>query len=368
MDFTSIPAELRLSIADYLDPSSSLQFALVCRENYRLCSSLLAKHRDFYQRYRTLNNKNGTRMIWDVTKDIIETPSIAQYIEDFSLPFTGRRLWHDANAWVSDIDHRSPATVPEDIVNLYLTAAKRDPILEETLGRFHSVRTGADTPAVALLLSMTYNLRTLRFTEPTLDPDVLDEYIERVSLAYKEPARGLTLPFQSLTTVAVAFADTENCCNPDWVVRFLRIPTIQNFVASDMGGDLSATHYTFANLETSESEDDRSDLVSNGSQDYQKSNVKELLFLRSLFVPEAIEEIVRSTKALEKFTYEDGGFIVCDEGCFSPRRVVQALVSYAAHSLEELVLFSEVQDDWAVSYSYSSTVADTNTSVVGARY
>jgi hypothetical protein len=42
---------------------------------------------------------------------------------------------------------------------------------------------------------------------------------------------------------------------------------------------------------------------------------------------------------LKKFTYSGGGCVVSDSSDYNPKKVIRELVKYAAHSLEELVMY-----------------------------
>lgn len=82
------------------------------------------------------------------------------------------------------------------------------------------------------------------------------------------------------------------------------------------------------------------------SRDYRSSGVEELYFFRSFVHHATIEHIIASTKSLKRFTYRKGdGDIML--GDFAPRAATEALLKYAADSLEELVF--TVESDSIVS-------------------
>ncbi|KAF2680813.1 hypothetical protein K458DRAFT_406970 [Lentithecium fluviatile CBS 122367] len=327
MTLHTLPAEVRLAIAELLDARTCFKFALASREDYRLYSSLLAEYKALFARYNTIDTHNAGRLVWDVTNEIIERPEIAQYVEDVSFPLTRQSVW-DEDLYLdrSDISPNTPSIVPENVVRLYADAAMKNPILQEVSEKCdyvrmnwsmeQTMRIGSDEPIAALLVAMATNLRTLRFTEFSINYEFL-ELVQRTVLASADPVKPPSLPFQNLTFAAIACEDTEGCCKARWADLFISLPSLRGFAADKIGGSLDPWW------------------------EESKSNVKDIRFQFSLFDPEALEAILGRIRSLRSFSYEDGGAIVSEEGCFASRRVTAALLKYAAHSLEELILSDE---------------------------
>jgi hypothetical protein len=340
MALHTIPIELRLVIAELLDPRACFKLALASRDDHNVYSSLLEKHKAFFARYGTIDTADAGRLLWDVTKELIETPQKAQYVEDISLPNTRQSVWEpdtDLDSW----KYNCPILVPEAVVQLYTDAARKIPVMKEVLdgcrydAHFYgqnwnfeqTIRIGSDEPIAALLIAMVPNLHTLRFTQFD-QRNELSHLIRLIALAYTDPIKAPSLPLQNLTYVAVSYDDTENCCEPEWAELFISLPTLRGFAASKMGGSLEPwrdEYETDANL--------------------LQSNVKDMLFDRSFFAPETLEQIIGGTKALRSFVYDNGGFCISDEGCFASRRITAALLKHAANSLEELGFSGEYHDD-----------------------
>jgi len=343
MALCKLPTELRLAIAELLDARTCFKFALTSRENNRLYSSLLAKYKALYARYKTIDTDGAGRLVWEITKEIIEKPEGAQFVEDISLPNTRQCVWEpdtDLDIWKINC----PVLVPEDVVQLYADAARKIPLMDEVLeecrydAHFYgpnwnmeqTIRIGSDEPIAALLIAMAENLHTLRFTEPQ---DACNEFLHLIRSIVRsctDPAKAPSLPLLNLTYVAVGYEGTEGCCQAQWAGLFTCLPSLRGFAAYKMGGSM-------VNFLGS----------SRDNEEYvpPKSNVKDMLFDYSFFDPEALEQIISRTEALRCFIYDNGGPCVSDEGCFASRRITAALLKYAAHSLEELGLSGEEYDD-----------------------
>ncbi|KAF2864929.1 hypothetical protein BDV95DRAFT_672997 [Massariosphaeria phaeospora] len=339
----TIPTELRLTIAELLDARTCFKFAIADREHHALYSALLKKHKKLFARYNTIDTHGAGRLVWDVTKEIIEKPELAQYVEDVSFPNTRQEVW-DPDVYPDMLTRNSPNIVPEELVRLYTEAAMKVPIMSRMLedGIYdcafsapgwtveQTIRIGSDQPIVALLIAMAENLRVLRFTEIRGAHDASNEIyglIWSVVLASADPAQTLPLPLQNLTHVAISYADTEGSCEVAWAGHFCSLPALRGFAANKMGGS------------------SRSSIDDDEHANLPKSNVKNLLFDWCFFHPEALDDILERTNSLETFVYTNGGACVSDEGTFAPRRVVAALLKCAAHSLEELILAGDEGDD-----------------------
>lgn len=333
MALRDLPAELKLAIAEQLDPRSCVRFALTCAEHSRLYSSLVASHKKYWECYKTINTDGSGRFIWNITREAIENPKIAQYIEDVSLP-AGQETTTWNPSLVTNLPMVfSPAQVPEDIVQVYVSAAMKMPIMQDVLKSCNfdphnygpnwnmeqTIRIGYDGPLVALLVSLAINLRILRFTEFRESNEFYD-LLQRAASAYADPTKTQSLPFQSLTYVAVAYSGDFGCCNAHWMDLFLSIPSLRGFATYKMGGLLSLQQHDKA------------------QKSFAKSKVKDLLLRYSLFAPETLEKCLSRIEALRSFAYENGRGFISREGCFAPRRVTAALLKYASHSLEQLAL------------------------------
>jgi hypothetical protein len=319
MSLYDLPVELQLTIAESLDPKSCFNFACTSHERFHTCASLVARHKQYWERYNTIDagDHDAGRLIWDVTKEILEEERRVAYIKDISLPGRRQPMW-DGDAGSPASITSASSQVPEDYVQIYMAAVRKDLDLYGTTWDMEgTVRVGAGDPILAILLLRASELHTLRYTDAGTFTHELFQVIKGIAMTYSDPARCLSLPFQKLTYVAIAHHDSEMSCYAAWAKVFLAVPSLKGFAAHMMGGTLDSANYADSLLQ---------------------SNVKSILFHYSFFHPEAIEDILQGTEALKYFFYENGGAIVSDEGCFAPRRVMKALVEHAGHSLEELIL------------------------------
>jgi hypothetical protein len=344
MGLHQLAAELRLAIAELLDPRTCFKLALASRDDHRLYSSMLVRYKTLFTRYNTIDTCDAGRLVWDVTREIIEEPSLAYFIEDISLPDRRQTVW-EADTDLDMFRHRCRALLPEDDVQLYAEAARKIPVIDEAMQDcaydpwFHgpnwdmeqSIRIGTDEPITALLVAMATNLRTLRFTEYN-ERNEWPSVMKNIARAYLYPTSPpSTLPLQHLKYVAISYADTEMCCSADWAEIFPTLPSLVGFAARKMGGSLDSWR-------EERGEDEPDDYVG-------KSNVKDMLFDWSFFNPEALVQIISGPAALKSFFYTNGGSCVSDEGCFASRKITAALVKYHAESLENLTFEGEDDED-----------------------
>ncbi|PVH93613.1 hypothetical protein DM02DRAFT_619174 [Periconia macrospinosa] len=337
---TGIPVELRLSIVSFLDPWSCFHLALTCREFHTLLSPRLSTSKQLWTRYNTIETRNAGRLIWDVTKEVAENPSIAQYIQDIRLRCDRQWIYEPGlfhyDLFVSNL----PPLLPKSLVQTYMkcvqeivdadptgVAHANGPCYGYTHGELGGmedvIRLGSDIPLILILLSLATNLRTLRlsiYNHQNWSP------FWRIAEMYSWERSMAPLPFQHLTRVAVLPERAHRVdwdqmnCEIVWAHLILTIPTVTSFAASLMGeGSSTELHSGIVN---------------------KKSKVQELLFKRSRFDPEyELERIIKRTEALISFTYEDGGVYVTYDGSFAPRRVTEILSKHSAHSLENLYLY-----------------------------
>jgi hypothetical protein len=335
MFLISLPTELQLLIAEQLDPKSCYKLALTCKHSSGLFASLVAQHKIFWLRYNTI--VGSERVIWDVTRELIEDPRRVIYVVDINLLTTDEETW-EPEYFLGMIPEPHGGIVPEELVQLYIPAVRRHPILRQMLEEKQypsqaggganwsmetTIRKGDTWPIIAILCTISPNLQTLRFTEPPRFGGEFFDMVYRVALAYKDPYYTYPLPFQHLTRVAITHWDTEGCCDSRWALLFIAMPSLRQFAASNMGGTQDAYLGDYEEM----------------PRWFGQSNVQNLLFKHSCFTPDTIYEIIISTKALKSFTYGNGGFMVSEEGRFNPRQVAESLVEHAGHSLERLALY-----------------------------
>ncbi|KAF1947990.1 hypothetical protein EJ02DRAFT_364543 [Clathrospora elynae] len=331
MTLSTLTPELKLEIAEYLDPESSLSFALTCGTHLELCRSILRKHRQLFSQWQVIDTANCGTLLWKTLKEVLDDPRKGWYVRELNLPMTRQYQWDTGHLPISD----GPSDEEKDMFkeaarkleNLYPTIEKRSnpdgtsqPYNKVVTNLEIRINEGFDDAIVAILLHYLPFLTSIRITD--IETSCLELMMESIAHGYKEPGKASLLPLQHLTTAAVAHWASEGPSHPEWACYFLAIPSLRIFAAEAMG---SGFHDCLLKEAPS------------------CSNVEELFFKRCSFDVKALEEILAETKELKKFTYTGGGATVSEHNFYDPRRVVEALGRQVGNSLEELVL--ELHDD-----------------------
>ncbi|PVH92509.1 hypothetical protein DM02DRAFT_543496 [Periconia macrospinosa] len=331
MVIPSLPLEITLLIADFLDPYTCFDFSIICKSCWSLCAPLVAKHKQLFAENSIIDTTPawGTLqpILWEKLNQYLDCPYDGFYVRDITLP-SNRSTYLDVNAAHDfQLSRESPAPPQDDIKRYHLAMQ----MIEERHGQNDNltsnwdswIRKGSSEPILSLLIHYTPNLKIFRFTDLELK-EVFLPLLYCIAMGYGNPRLAPNLPFQHLTTVAVAHWDTESSCASDWCQYFCSIPSVRSFVARAMGGS-SSRHRDLDGLPS--------------------SNVRELVFQNSRFDASAIEQILKKTPLLERFTYDVGDASVAEE-VFSvePDRVLRALQNHVGHSLQHAVFASWA--DW----------------------
>ncbi|KAF3051720.1 hypothetical protein E8E11_005133 [Didymella keratinophila] len=318
----NLPSELKLNIADYLDPQSSINFGITCKEHWRLCQLLYRKHTKAFSEAPIVTAHNAL----DLLRATIQDSSQGWYIREISF----RDRWDDPfTTPVDNTEQFQEATT--QLKSLYphsSTDTERGCLVTEIE---HGLETGHPASAVAVLLHHLPNLRTLRLTMG--HGNVFESLLERIGVEYIDAAKRASCPLQHLRTVALAHYDTEGCIDPEWALPFMRLPSLRTFAASLMGGDLGRGQ--------SESEVP--------FYPHPKSNVEEFFFTGCQFDSAALEYLISCTSKLKRFTYDAGGCCTAEDA-YEAKIVLKALAEHARDSLEYLVLnhFAYQEEEAAV--------------------
>jgi hypothetical protein len=340
---TILPPELKLSIADFLDPVSSLNYALTCKEHWKLCHTLLKTHTKRFAEAPVLASYDTQGLptpcadgssrtccgIWQTLENVLRDPREGWYITEIDL----------ISCWVDN--KKAPEEVPAEfldsameLMDLYPPLELADSTTIESVNIYRSedcseevlvtqilddIKAGSPSGVLAVLVHHLPNLRTLRMTMDREDA-VFGTVIDRVATEYSNAAKVPRLPFRRLKTVSLSHYDTENCISADFALPFLRIPSLRIFAASMMGGNFR-----------------RKTRLSKMRLFEPKSNVEEFFFSDCQFDARAVEYLIAQTRSLKRFTYFAGGAII-DEALYDPKVILRALVKYAQNSLEHLIL------------------------------
>jgi hypothetical protein len=340
---TILPPELKLSIADFLDPISTLNYALTCKEHWKLCHSLLETHTRRFAEAPVLASYDTQGVptpcadgssrtncgIWQTLGNVLRDPKEGWYITEIDLI----SCWVDVrkapeevppeflDAAMELMDLYPPPELADSITNESVNSYRSEDCSEVLVTRiFNDIKAGSPSGALAILIHHLPNLRTLRMTIDREDA-VFGAVIDQVAIEYSNAAKVPRLPFRRLKTVSLSHYDSEGCISADRSLPFLRIPSLRIFAASMMGG-------TFR----------RKMRLPIMGPVQPESNVEEFFFSDCQFDARAVEYMIAQTRSLKRFTYYAGGTIVDDEALYDPKVILRALVKYAQNSLEHLIL------------------------------
>jgi hypothetical protein len=173
---------------------------------------------------------------------------------------------------------------------------------------------GHGDPFNALFLYQAPNLREIKFVNYGPEADLHQFLTASVDL--------VSPPILTrLRTVNLEHWDTEGGMSLDWVLAFMRFPSVRTI---------------------------NGHMIEAG-QDFEfklgpKSNVTALNFTYSCIELGAFDQLIGLTQNLECFSYEHGGVIVGDEEC-DPYGMVAVLLNHAGHSLDTLKISYGDEDD-----------------------
>ena len=335
MSLSILPPELKLNIAEHLDPGSTCRFARTSKAHLALCKDILREDARLSAQYSVVTPSGyDDHLVWNLAREILQDQRKAWFVRDMSLlPDRPER-----NDDMSDEDKKLIRNAVKAFLPKYhpdWTFFNADTENPESLDDdMDSVAEGFEDPILVILFHHLPRLRTFRMTVNGVG--CLAGFLRRVAAGYRDPTTASRMPLQQLKTAAVAHHDTEFSCSVDWAVYFLCIPSLRIFAAFSMGS------------EDVRSSDDDPDAGFGNSEAHLRniagapvSNVEQLAFDNCQFNPQSLNLILSMTKNLKKFGYHAGGHIVAYQDC-EPRRVIKALAKHVGHSLEELQL-SECQ-------------------------
>lgn len=312
-----LPPEIKLDVADYLDPLSSINFGITCKEHWKLCQPIFKKHTKAFAETPIVTAYNAL----DLLRDTLQDPSKGWYIREISF----RDRWDDPFTTPME-DAEQLQNAARQLLSLFphLSTNLEDDCLITQIQ--DGLATGRPESAVAVLLHYLPNLRTLRLTMS--GGNVFELLLERIGIEYATAVKRSNLPCQRLCTVSLAHHDTEGCISPDWALPFLRLPSLRTFAANMMGGDFwrgeSASAVPF--------------------YPHPQSNVEEFFFVGCQFDSAALEYLLSCTPALKRFTYNAGGCCTSEDP-YDAKIVLKALAEHTQHSLECLVLGHFMYDE-----------------------
>ncbi|KAH7131781.1 hypothetical protein B0J11DRAFT_520108 [Dendryphion nanum] len=306
MDSLPLPPELTLTIAELLDPYSCFYFAFTCRTHWQVCLSVVNSHKDRF------DAEEGMVLdmpdYWAPIRKLLLDPSQGWYTHNLILPDRQQSLEEHLNEEDVQLGIES---AKELFNNIYVD--ETDPDMGLEYGENHVI--------IPILFRLLPHLHSIHVTHCDFN-DWLDyQYLPLLANAYNHPDKSLTLPFHNLRVAVLNYTRFEGCSNPLWARYFMAIPSLRRFAAHTMGGGFP------------------SDVT-----EVRQSDVKELLFTHSRFDILAIDKILCQARALEQFSYDLGDASIADTDV-DMKAVIGALIEYAGHSLEHLIMEAEFYED-----------------------
>lgn len=333
MSLLFLPTELKHLIIAFLVPESTLDFALTCKHHAEVCHKALGENAQLFAQWRILDIGRKRSSLWAATIEILSTPRIGWYVRELNLPSRhpswkrkrGRDSSEGDNLLLDRATRSLRSLYPTDSTKLPVEDARRYPDLPRPHDLIHTIAqriaAGSKDALISLLIHHLPYLRTIRLTDDGLA--CLRLTMQCIAAAHSDPMRANRLPLQCLAHASVAHdIPGTDYLDPDWACFFLRLPSLQTFVASHMGG---AAHFG-----------GRVDLMS--PVVLSVSNVTELVFDRCRIHIEALDAILASITQLKSFTYTGGEDIDEDYRDFSPKRVIEILAYHSGATLRHLLL------------------------------
>ncbi|KAF3006762.1 hypothetical protein E8E13_010030 [Curvularia kusanoi] len=311
-----LPSELKLQIAGYLDPLSSVEFGATCKEHWKLCRPIFQKHAQSFAEAPVVSATD----IWRLLRDILQDGSKGWYVTEINLTAN----WDDKqpSTPVEDVDILQDAA--KKLLELYPQHSEEDLLVQEIE---EGIVTGASASVIAVLIHHLPNLKTFRMTA-VRDQNVLEHLLFRMAAEFGNTANASKLPFQQLRTVALSCYDTENLLSADWILPFLRVPSLRTFAGNMLGGNFSSG----IGMKTAP------------LLPHPRSNIEEFFFTCCQFDASVVEYILTCVHSLKRFTYEAEGRIA-SEHPYDANVVLKALSDHTWNSLEYLVLIHPSYSD-----------------------
>jgi hypothetical protein len=350
MSLSMLPSELKLNIAQYLDPDSTLNFALTCKEYATHCKSTLRVHHQKLSERQVIDTTNGGILLWKLLKEVLHDPSVGWYVRELNLPATRQCSWENGETNHEEVPSNEDKELfnhaARQLQNLYPVEERYDDKGEgypfddditpsDLIGSIQKRISGSfEDGIIAILIHYLPFLDTIRLT--AIYGDCFELALWHIADKYKSSPHPDRLPLRHLTTAAVVHWDSEMCCHADWACFFAGLPSLRTFVARHMGDTprIEAAHKDWLSV-----------------NHVPSSNVTELFFHQCQFDVRGLATILAGVKNLRKFTYIGGGSIVSDSAYYEPKRVIRALAKHAGNTLEEIVLH---QDDYELDVRVSS--------------
>ncbi len=332
----NLPAELKLLIADQLDPESCLDFALTCKEHYRLFQSILSYHTEQFLKWGFLHLDQATmryrndmpHSIWSVLKAVLRDPRKGWYIKDLRIYSSrGTSLYTGEKYPISPIYNEDQIRINEALRALRELYPPGEDEIAEGSGFFHALelddQNEDNARIITILIHYLPNLKTLRVTDKEIQ--MLLDVINKIPRGLQDPLKANKMPLQRLRTAFISHWGTEDGCDSGWARGFARLPSLRTFVADRMGDEPRDNNPSYI-------------------EPVIFSNITEIFLDCSRLGENILNAILAGAQALRRFTYEIGGYDVAGLP-YEPKMLLEAIVSHTKDTLEELTLSLEEPDD-----------------------
>lgn len=85
---SALPAELKLCVAELLGPDDCFYFAFIDKDIWQLCKPVVHRHKLLVEKYGSICTESGERTLWKLLDDILDKPSLTQYVKEVEVGCT----------------------------------------------------------------------------------------------------------------------------------------------------------------------------------------------------------------------------------------------------------------------------------------
>lgn len=328
-NLSSLPAELLLSVIEYVMPDDLFNFSITCRQLWQLAEGPIKEHKALLSQYGAVafSYEPEGHTVWNILRAVVQNPRIAYYVHSIDM-IESRNLYWDPSVTMSDEVQPTTLRPPAEQIELFKALVSQSEFLPKYSGQvgevgvYTAIKNGSEGPIVALLLPLLLNLKEVIYVDSG-DTEWLLCTLEKIAAAHATP--NPPLAFRNLTTVSISHWDSEMCISYEWVRFFIAMPSMRTLTGHMVGGDVENTG-------------------AENKPTLARSQIKSLELGYSAVSSAAMAEVLSGIDALQTFEYANGGVTV-DYADYDPHGILAALLKYASHSLEVLALSDEWDTD-----------------------
>ncbi|KAF2015355.1 hypothetical protein BU24DRAFT_461608 [Aaosphaeria arxii CBS 175.79] len=322
MNTLPLPTELIIIIAEYLEPTFCLNFALASSESWRVCKYLLQNHTLRFKKCGDLDIT--TVSLRQKLRELISDPRKGWYYQRLVIPKLST-FWDEPHDEDCSLFHAEFDRI--EIMYSRVRAQRTWLKLQNEGIRAHPEDRSDQNPFVDPMITVLVHY--LPYLKVLTSPDFSTEgalwaIMQSAVLAYSQANLSLAvqLPFQHLTTVVMTHEqhDQNVGIDPGWVLLLNRIPSVRQIAAEKMQWNFPL----------------RNPGEDSSSIRLPESNVEEYFFVQSYLDPPTVQTILASPKSIKRFTFECNTLSLHLISIW--RETIEILRERTGQTLEHLVL------------------------------